>query len=156
MDARRASTEGQDTVETSAIRDALTDAHKEWSVAVEEVSGQTLIEAEREQFHPNGSTATALALDHPKKPGWEVLAPGNQDVRWEAMYDTAVEAADALVEIIHIFEGRRAVNHERPEKSIAKPYYALEEELLDSLKRHGASETPERAGERLVEVLHDG
>jgi hypothetical protein len=147
---------GDPTETASAIRDALADTHEEWSVEVEEISGRTLIEAERKQFHPNGSTATALALGHPKKPGWEVLAPGNQDVRWEAMYDTAIEAAGVLAEITYIFEGRWTVKHERPDKSIIQAYYALEEELLESLKQHGASGTPKRAGERIETVLHDG
>jgi hypothetical protein len=34
------------------------------------------------------------------------------------MYDTAIEAASALAEITHIFEGRRTVKHERPDKSV--------------------------------------
>lgn len=33
MGARGASVEDQDTVETSSLRDALTDAHEEWSIA---------------------------------------------------------------------------------------------------------------------------
>jgi hypothetical protein len=145
------------TTETlSRIREALADAHEEWSVEIEEVSGRMVIEAERKQFHPNGSSAGALALDHPKKVGWEVLAPGNRDVRWTAMFDTAIEAAGTLAAVTHIFEGRRTVNHERPDKSVAQSYYALEEELLESLKQHGASRTPEQAGERIAEVLHDG
>lgn len=76
-----------ETTETSSrIREALADAHEEWAVEVEEVSGQMVIEAEREQFHPNGSSAGALALDHPKKAGWEVRTgqsgcPMDRDVR---------------------------------------------------------------------------
>jgi hypothetical protein len=155
MGARRASVEGTGGT-TSSVEEPLADAHEGWSVEVEEVSGRTVIEAEREQFHPNGSSATALALDHPKKADWEVLAPGNRDVRWKAMYDTAIEAAGVLAAVTHIFEGRQTVNHERPDKSVAQAYYALEEELLESLKQHGASRTPERASEQLAEVLHDG
>jgi hypothetical protein len=124
-----------ETTETSSrIREALADAHEEWAVEIEELSGQMVIEAEREQFHPNGSSAGALALDHPKKAGWEVLAPGNQDVRWRAMYDTGGEAAVALAEITNIFEARRSIKHERPSDWIVRAYYAIETLLLDSLK----------------------
>jgi hypothetical protein len=124
-----------ETAETSSrIREALTNAHNEWSVEVEEVSGQMVIEVEREQFHPNGSSAGALALDHPKKAGWEVLAPGNRDVRWRAMYDTGGEAAVALAEITNIFEARRTIKHERPSDWTVRAYYAIETILLDNLK----------------------
>jgi hypothetical protein len=124
-----------ETTETSSrIREALTDAHEEWAVEVEEVSGQMVIEAEREQFHPNGSSAGALALDHPKKAGWEVLAPGNRDVRWREMYDSGDEAATALAEITNIFEARRSIKHERPSDWTVRAYYTIETLLLDSLK----------------------
>ncbi|EMA56758.1 hypothetical protein [Halococcus thailandensis] len=124
-----------ETAETSSrIREALADAHEKWAVEVEEISGRMVIEAEREEFHPNGSSAGALALDHPKKPGWEVLAPGNQDVRWTAMYDTGGEAAVALAEITNIFEARRSIKHEQPSDWIVRAYYKMETLLLDSLK----------------------
>jgi hypothetical protein len=90
MGARRASVEGADGT-TSGVADALADVHEKWSVEVEEVSGRILIEAEREQFHPNGSSATALVLDHPEKAGWQVLAPANSKDRSEALYETDVE-----------------------------------------------------------------
>lgn len=124
-----------ETTETSSrIREALADAHEEWSVEVEEVSGQIVIEAEREQFHPNGSSAGALALDHPKKAGWVVLAPGNRDMRWREMYDSGGEAAAALAEITNIFEARRSIKHERPSDWTVRAYYKIETLLLDSLK----------------------
>ena len=124
-----------ETTETSSrIREALADAHEEWSVEVEEVSGRMVIEAERKQFHPNGSSAGALALDHPKKAGWEVLAPGNRDVRWREMYDSGDEVATALAEITNIFEARRTIKHERPSDWTVRAYYAIETLLLDSLK----------------------
>ena len=116
------------------IREALTDAHGKWSIEVEAVSGRMVIEAEREQFHLNGSSAGALALDHPKKAGWEVLAPGNRDVRWRAMYDSGDEAATALAEITNIFEARRTIKHERPSDWTVRAYYKIETLLLDSLK----------------------
>jgi hypothetical protein len=119
---------------SSRIKEALADAHDEWSVEVEEVSGRMVIEAERKQFHPNGSSAGALALDHPKKAGWEVLAPGNRDVRWRAMYDTGGEAAVALAEITNIFEARRSIKHERPSDWTVRAYYKIETLLLDNLK----------------------
>jgi hypothetical protein len=118
----------------SRIKEALADAHNEWSIEVEEVSGRIVIEAERKQFHPNGSSAGALALDHPKKAGWVVLAPGNRDVRWRAMYDTGGEAAVALAEITNIFEARRTIKHERPSAWTVRAYYKIETVLLDSLK----------------------
>lgn len=103
MGAHGASVEDQNTVKiTSEIRDALANAHEEWSVTVEEVSEQILFRAEREQFHINGSSTTAVALDHPQKPGWQVLAPGNKDARWETTYNTTIEAANTLAEITHI------------------------------------------------------
>jgi hypothetical protein len=124
-----------ETTETSSrIREALADAHEEWAVEVEEVSGQMVIEAEREQFHPNGSSAGALALDYPKKAGWEVLAPGNQDVRWTAMYDTGEEAVAALAEITNIFEARQSINCDRPSDWIVRTYFTIEPLLLDALK----------------------
>jgi hypothetical protein len=124
-----------ETTETSSrIREALADAHEEWSIEVEAVSGRVVIEAERKQFHPNGSSAGALALDHPKKAGWEVLAPGNRDVRWREMYDSGDEAATALAEITNIFEARRSIKHERPSDWTVRAYYKIETLLLDSLK----------------------
>lgn len=133
-----------ETAETSSrIREALADAHEEWSVEVEEISGRMVIEAEREQFHPNGSSAGALALDHPKKAGWEVLAPGNQDVRWTAMYDTGEEAVAALAEITNIFEARQSINCDRPSNWIVRAYYTIEPLLLDALK----DDTEERQSE---------
>jgi hypothetical protein len=119
---------------SSRIKEALADAHDEWSVKVEEISGRMVIEAGREQFHPNGSSAGALALDHPKKAGWEVLAPGNRDVRWRAMYDSGGKAAAALAEITNIFEARRTIKHERPSDWTVRVYYKIETLLLDSLK----------------------
>lgn len=122
------------TEPSSRVKEALADAHGAWSIEIEEVSGRLLIEAEREQFHPNGSSAGALALDHPKKAGWEVLAPGNRDVRWKEMYDSGDEAATALAEITNIFEARRTLKHERPSDWIVRAYYKIETLLLDSLK----------------------
>jgi hypothetical protein len=116
------------------IKEALADAHEEWSIEVEEVSGRMVIETERKQFYPNGSSAGTLALDHPKKTGWEVLAPDNRDVRWREMYDSGDEAATALAEITNIFEARRTIKHERPSDWTVRAYYAIETILLDSLK----------------------
>ena len=116
------------------ITEPLADAHGEWTVKIEEVSGQTLIEAERRRFHPNGSSATALALDHPMDASWEVLAPGNQETRWRARYGTATEAAAALAEITNIFETRQSINCNRPSGWIVRAYYAIETLLLDELK----------------------
>ena len=116
------------------FEDALANAHEEWCIEVEEVSGRAFITAEREQFHPNGSSAAAIALDHPKKPGWEVLAPGTKDTQWTAMYDTGEEAVAALAEITNIFEARQSINCNRPSDWIVRAYYTIEPLLLDALK----------------------
>jgi hypothetical protein len=135
--ARRASVEGADGT-TSGVADALADAHEKWSVEVEEVSGRILTEAEREQFHPNGSSAAALVLDHPEKAGWQVLAPGNSRDRWEALYETDVEAASVLATLTHIFEARRTMKHKRPNSPTLRAYYAVESLLLETLKPHSS------------------
>ena len=123
-----------DLDEIPCFEEALANAHEEWCIEVEDVSGRAFITAERDQFHLNGSSAAAIALDHPKKPGWEVLAPGTKDVRWTAMYDTGDEAAAALAEITNIFEARQSINCDRPSDWIVRAYYTIEPLLLDALK----------------------
>lgn len=121
--------------ERNKITNVLANAHEDWSVTLDKVSEQVVIEAERKEFHPNGATATALALDHPNKSGWEVLAPGNSKDRWEAIYESGVVAAEVLADLTHIFEARRRIKHERPNSQVTQAYYSIEGEFLEALKQ---------------------
>lgn len=129
-----------DTEDTFGILAPLNDVHKSWLVRPRRISGQVVIDFIREDFHTNGSPAEGVAIDHPKKDGWHVLAPGDSRTRWEATYENSVAAAVVVSELTHLFESRRAIKHQRPAKWKILAHYAIEDLLLDALKRYEVSD----------------
>lgn len=142
MGARGVSDDGAETSteqhesDREAVERALEDAHEAWEIEIEVVSDQIVVEAKREDYHPNGASMGVVALDHPKKGGWEVIGAGSKS-KWTARYRGALEAAEMLAMLTNIYEARRTIKHERPASPSRKAYYTVESMLLDVLATNG-------------------
>src|SRR5699024_8459323 len=119
----------------------LEDAHEAWDVEVERVSEKILVTAKREEFYPNGAGESIVTLDHPAERGWEVLGIGRRDCRWEAQYESGVEAIDVFTTLTHLYESRRTIKHAQPASRVTKTYYVTEGILLDRLADIGIGPT---------------
>lgn len=117
------------------IECSLAEAHEAWAIDVEVISGQTVIEAERENYHTNGGSTGVVALDHPQESGWEVLGATPRRDRWSGHYEDGASAAETLATLTQIYEARRTIKHERPTSPATRAYYHVESLLLDELER---------------------
>ena len=116
-----------------AVQELMDSADEAWEVEIDIISGQLVIEAEREDFHQNGATARVIALDHPKEAGWQVMGVGASRDCWESRYESGLIAADVLAELTHIFEMRRTMQHHHAHQSrLIKLYFQVEDQLLEA------------------------